>query len=282
MKKLIEFLKYNRKWNVALWVIIGVFLMGALLAINGKEHQLRVSKIDISIEPRELLSFLDSLKVMEILKGDDVERNIVGESRESVSLDEMESSLEAYPFIESADVSLDLSGKLIVKVRQRSPVLRIINSQLQSYYVAKSGYKMPMHNSFSPRVLVASGNIAETLMDSTGVKSQLMRDLLAIANYCADDAFWHSQIEQLYVDNYMDILLIPKVGNHSIVFGSAENLEGKFERLKTFYLQGLNKIGWDAYSKINLKYDSQIVAERRDYIPPAPVAPPASAATNTN
>jgi cell division protein FtsQ len=282
MRKLIEFLKYNKKWNIALWVIIGVFLTGALLAINGKENQLRVSGVDISIEPRELLSFLDSLKVIEILKGEDVERNLIGESRESINIDEMERSLESYPFIESADVSLDLSGKLIVKVIQRSPVLRIINSQLQSYYVAKSGYKMPMHTSFSPRVLIASGNIAETLTDSTGVQSQLLRDLLAIANFCAEDAFWHSQIEQIYVDNYMDILLIPKVGNHSIVFGSAENLEGKFERLKTFYLQGLNKIGWDAYSKINLKYDSQIVAERRDYVPPAPVVPPVSAPTNTN
>lgn len=278
MRKLIEFLKYNKKWKLALWIIILVFLLLALLAINGKEQQLKVDSVEVSIEPRGLLSFLDSMKVMEIIKGDDVERNIVGELNENIHLDEMEKALEAYPFIESADVSLDLSGKLIIKVSQRSPVLRVINSQQQSYYVAKSGYKMPMHPSFSPRVLVASGNIAETLMDSSGVKTQLMKDLLAIANYCAADNFWRSQIEQLYVDNYIDILLIPKVGNHSIVFGSAENLEAKFDRLKTFYLQGLNKIGWEAYSKINLKYDSQIVAERRDYIPPAPVtAQPAPA-----
>lgn len=280
MKKLIEFLKYNKKWKLALWIIISVFLLFALLAINGREKQLKVDRVEVSIEPRELLSFLDSLKVMEIIKGEDVERSIVGEPNENINLDEMEKALEAYPFIESADVSLDLSGKLIIKVRQRSPVLRVINSQLQSYYVAKSGYKMPMHPSFSPRVLVASGNIAETLMDSTGVKTQLTKDLLAIANYCAANKFWQAQIEQLYVDNYMDILLIPKVGNHSIVFGSAENLEAKFDRLKTFYLQGLNKIGWEAYSKINLKYDSQIVAERRDYIPPAPVTVQAAPATS--
>lgn len=270
MRKLIEFLKHNKKWNVALWVIILLILMGSFLAINGREKQLRVSGIEVNIEPRELLSFLDSFKVIEIIKGEDVDRSILGESREQIRLDEFENRLETYPFIELADVYLDLSGKLIVKVKQRSPVLRIINSQLQSYYVAKSGFKMPMHPTFSPRVPVASGNIAETLMDSSGVKSRLLNDLLAIANYCANDAFWRSQIEQLYVDNYMDILLIPKVGNHSIVFGSAENLESKFERLKTFYLQGLNKIGWDEYSKINLKYDSQIVAERRNYVPPAP------------
>ncbi|MCC6817358.1 MAG: hypothetical protein IT245_00485 [Bacteroidia bacterium] len=267
MKKLIEFLKTNKKWNLILWIFIGVFLLGALMVINGKEKSLKVNSIKVLIEPRVLLSFLDSLKVMEILKGEEEERTILGEASKQINLDEMESALESYPFIESADVSLDLSGKLIVKVLQRSPVLRVINSHYQSYYVAKSGFKMPTHASFSPRVLVATGNIAETLIDSSSVKSTLLKDLLAIANYCNNDEFWQSQIEQLYVDNYMDIILIPKVGNHSIVFGSADNLDNKFARLKTFYLQGLNNVGWDEYTKINLQYDSQIVAEKRNYIP---------------
>lgn len=267
MRRLIEFLKTNKKWNLALWIFIGVFILGSIMAINGKEKHLKVNRVKVVIEPRVLLSFLDSLKVMEILKGENVDRSIVGETGKDMDLDAMEKSLETYPFIESADVSLDLSGRLIVKVLQRSPVLRVINSHQMSYYVAKSGFKMPTHQTFTPRVLVATGNIAETLMDSSSVKSKLLGDLLAIANYCEKDKFWQSQIEQLYVDNYLDIVLIPKVGNHSIVFGSADNLEGKFERLKTFYLQGLNKVGWDAYSRINLKYDSQIVAEKRNYIP---------------
>ena len=73
-----------------------------------------------------------------------------------------------------------------------------------------------------------------------------------------------TNIEQLYVDNYNDILLIPKVGNHTIVFGSADHIEDKFETLKTFYLKGLNAVGWDQYKKINLKYEGQIVAEKND------------------
>jgi cell division protein FtsQ len=62
----------------------------------------------------------------------------------------------------------------------------------------------------------------------------------------------------------MDIILIPKVGNHSIVFGSALFIEEKFNNLKTVYSKGLNTIGWDKYSRINLKYKGQIVAEKRN------------------
>ena len=263
MKSIIDFLKNNRKWNIALWVMMVLFLITVLLSINGKENELKIKRVSIEIEPREVLSFLDSLKVMDIVKGDDSFKMIIGARRESLKLDEMEAGLERYPFIEKADVSVDMSGKLIIKVMQRSPVLRVINSRSQSYYVAKNGYKMPLHPMFTPRVPIASGNIAETLTDSAFASTPLLRDLLAIANHCVLDDFWHSQIEQLYVDNYMDILLIPKVGNHSIVFGSADRLEDKFSRLKTFYFEGLNNVGWDMYSSINLKYDSQIVAEKR-------------------
>jgi cell division protein FtsQ len=70
----------------------------------------------------------------------------------------------------------------------------------------------------------------------------------------------------LFVDNYNDILLIPKVGNHSIVFGSAEHLDSKFARLLTFYKKGLNAVGWQKYQHINLKFEGQIVAEKQKYI----------------
>lgn len=264
MRKIIDFLKYNRVWNMALWAGIILFLIVVFSIINHKENALNITQVDISIEPREELSFLDSMKVIEIIRGIDSGKLITGAPRSSMPIDKMEADLERYPFIEKADVSIDLSGKLIIKVLQRSPVLRVINSRSQSYYVAKNGYKMPLHPVFSPRVPVANGNIAETLMDSSFASTTLLRDLLAIANYCSKDEFWHSQIEQLYVDNYMDILLIPKVGNHSIVFGSAEHLEDKFSRLRTFYFKGLNNVGWDMYSVINLKYDSQVVAEKRN------------------
>jgi cell division protein FtsQ len=264
MRKIIDFLKYNRVWNMALWAGIILFLIVVFSIINNKEQSLNITTVEISIEPREELSFLDSIKVIEIIKGSDSGKLIAGAPRSTMPIDKMEADLERYPFIEKADVSIDLSGKLIIKVLQRSPVLRVINNRSQSYYVAKNGFKMPLHPVFSPRVPVANGNIAETLMDSSFVSTVLVRDLLAIANYCGKDEFWHSQIEQMYVDNYMDILLIPKVGNHSIVFGSAERLEDKFTRLKTFYFKGLNNVGWDMYSVINLKYDSQVVAEKRN------------------
>ncbi len=263
MHRIVDFFKHNKKWNIALWVAIVIFLVGSLMAVNSREDNLRIKRVEINIEPREELAFLDSVRVIEIVKGMDSNRVLVSARKNDVRLDVMEADLEANPFIEKADVSLDLSGKLIIRVWQRNPVLRVVNQQGQSYYVAKNGFKMPLSSAFSPRVLIANGNITETLADTVCARTRILKDLLAVAAYCAADEFWHSQIEQLYVDNFMDIILIPKVGNHSIVFGSGEDLERKFGQLKTFYLKGLNNIGWDKYKSINLKYKGQIVAEKK-------------------
>lgn len=262
MRRIAEFFKNNRKWNIALWSCISVFIIGSLLGINEREQSLRIRKIEIDIQPQEELAFLDSNKVIGILKDGDSSMILLGAMNSGLALDEMERRLETNPFIEEADVSVDLSGKFITRVLQRHPVMRVINQHGQSYYVAKSGYKMPLSPDYTPRVLVATGNISETLVDTPFVRSAILRDLLKVASYCAANKFWNSQIEQMYVDNYMDIILIPRVGNHTIVFGSAEDLEDKFKRLEIFYFQGLNNIGWDAYRKINLKYKGQVVAER--------------------
>jgi cell division protein FtsQ len=176
----------------------------------------------------------------------------------------MEKQLEKNPFIENADILLDQSGQLFIKIKQREAILRVYSSTGQTYYVSKNGYKFPAGSDFTPRVLIANGNITESLTDSNFTSSQVLKDITSIVNYCNEHPFWKSQIEQLYVDNFMDIILIPKVGNHSIVFGSALFIEEKFNNLKTVYSKGLNTIGWDKYSRINLKYKGQIVAEKRN------------------
>lgn len=262
MHKIVAFILQNKKWNTALWIGIGLFLIISLLSINQKENDLKVRDITMDILPESELNFLDSAAILDIMKDGDEETQLIGSKLGNIKIDEMEAGLENNPFVEEADISVDLAGNMHVKILQRSPILRVFNNSGQSYYVAKNGYKIPNNKAYTARVMVANGNIPESLADSSFAKSTLLRDLHKIALYCSKDKFWESQIEQLYVDNYNDILLIPIVGNHSIVFGSGENLEDKFTRLKAFYFKGLNNIGWNKYKSINLKYNNQVVGEK--------------------
>ena len=133
---------------------------------------------------------------------------------------------------------------------------------------------MPLSNKYTARLLVVSGALNEpyakryafnynNLPDSLTEKTML-DDVYTIADYIDNSEFWKAQIEQIHVDKVSGFSLIPKVGNHKIVFGGTENLESKFEKLMIFYKKGLSKTGWNEYSSINLKYKNQVVCKKRN------------------
>jgi cell division protein FtsQ len=72
-----------------------------------------------------------------------------------------------------------------------------------------------------------------------------------------------AQVEQVNINNY-EMELIPKLGNHIIQFGEGTNVDAKFNRLLLFYKQIMNKTGWNYYSLLDVRYDKQLVAVRRD------------------
>ena len=58
--------------------------------------------------------------------------------------------------------------------------------------------------------------------------------------------------------------MFPRVGNHVISFGQPKDMKKKMERLRTFYTEVLNKVGWNKYKRIDLQYSNQIVCVKAD------------------
>ena len=77
------------------------------------------------------------------------------------------------------------------------------------------------------------------------------------------NAFWHSQIEQLNVLPDGTIEMVPRIGDHIVYLGSASNIQQKLDRLEKFYRYGLSVAGWNKYSYINLEFDNQIICKKR-------------------
>ena len=91
-----------------------------------------------------------------------------------------------------------------------------------------------------------------------------LKDLIKVAEVMSVDPFWDAQFEQGYVDNYGRIVLIPRLGTHSIVIGTAEQLTQKLENLRLFYEKGLKTVGWSKYRTVDLSYENQIVGKPLD------------------
>lgn len=191
--------------------------------------------------------------------------NVIGVPLHQIPIDHIEKALTELPYVSTAEIYTDMDGILQVVVQQREVLLRIINKVGKEYYVDTKGAKMPVTLKYVPHVLVANGHIREGYEKALDtLQTDLVKDLVAIAEYVKGDPLWSNQIVQLYVDDQQDIEIIPRVGTQPLVIGNAQKLPEKLNRLEVFYKKILPKVGADAYEKVNVKYDGQIICERRD------------------
>ena len=60
-----------------------------------------------------------------------------------------------------------------------------------------------------------------------------------------------------------EIQLVPRVGDHLLILGTADNVESKLERLMNFYEKGLDNVGWNKYRSVSVAYENQVVCKKR-------------------
>jgi cell division protein FtsQ len=267
-------ISYKKILVAVLWIIAIAGLASSLRFVSKSERNIVAGSLNISIFNNEENLFLDE---------EDVKR-FLGERNDSVlsvpyahlDIPGLEKALNSHPAIENAEVSADMNGEVKIDIRQRTPVLRIINKDGESYYIDAQAKLMPLNENYSARVMVASGEIYEPYarryqfsvdqIRKSEVFSEvsLLDDLLDVTQHIRNDSCLSNLIHQVYVNADKDLELFPAIGNHKIIFGDAKNIAEKFNKLKLFYTEGLNKSdGWTKYSAINLKYKNLVVCTKK-------------------
>lgn len=256
-----NFLPLLKKWILPATGLLLLLIVTVWATV--KQKQVVCTEVVIDLEPREGTYFLTNEHVLDIASNTVSSNDLIGKSIQQLNTFRMLSNLRTSPYVEKANVYMGNDGKLVIDVKQREPLFRVINQQGESYYVEKNGLKIPTVPNYAVRVPVLTGDVSEGANDSNHVHSEVLQGALAIFTYINSEPFWKAQIEQAYVDKNQGFLLIPQVGNHTIVVGKPEHIEIKFEKLKLFYNQALSKKNWDDYSVIDLSFEGQVVAKRR-------------------
>jgi len=255
---------------ISLWFLLVSGLIISLGFVNVEHEKVTCKKVNININYDDENFFIDREEVLELIKekGDSLFNQPIG----SIDIPSIEMILNNHPVISNAEVFQYLDGEISIDIKQRKPILRIINNTNESYYLDADGKLMPLSSKFSSRVLIANGNIAETYagkylqdfstkaINDSLLKNNMLYDLYRLAKYVNEDEFWKAQIVQIYIGEELE--LVPRFGNHKIIFGDCDDLEDKFKKLFIFYKEGLNKVGWNSYSTINLKYKNQVVCTK--------------------
>ena len=257
-----------------MWSVLIIGLLLSLGFVNEKQDALLCKSLDIKVDQSDDLYFLNKNDIAQLIHSR--KDSIVGQPKSSVHIAEIERMLNSHADIANAKVYLTVDGRLKVEIKQRKPLLRVINLNGDSYYIDDAGKLMPLSEKYTANVIVANGNITESfasaykyplgeiLKDSVTQKNKMLHELYAMAKYITADPFWKAQVQQIYVNTDNDMELVPMVGNQKIIFGDTTVMDEKFKKLLIFYQQGLNTTGWwNKYSIINLKFKNQIVCTKK-------------------
>ena len=257
--------------NILLWVVLGGYLITILGFVAEMRDRIVCKGIEVNVVNDEMNRFIKKEDIKKVL--DKYKLKMIGIPIDSVNTFMAEQLISKNPAVYNVAAYTTIDGLFKVKVEQRQPILRVINKNLQQYYIDDKAQVIPMRTNYTSYTLVANGNIDEPfdvsasrnifpLKKDTILVPNILYDLYYVAIYIHRDDFWRSQIEQLYVDSHLDIRLIPRVGSQIIIFGKGIDIDEKFKKLKAMY-RTFNQIGWNQYKTINLKYKEQVVCTKR-------------------
>lgn len=198
---------------------------------------------------------------------------IEGREIDAGKLQKIKQMINSNPYVERSAVYRSINNDINIDIYQRQPVIRVVNTRNESFYVDREGRLLPLSGRYTPRVMVAGGHIrmaytagvrlADNLPDSAQISGEkTMRELFHLSEYISQDPFWHAMIDQITVTSEGEFELIPTNGAHVIELGNSNNLEEKFNKLMVFYQYGLAETGWDHYKRINLRFDKQVVCSK--------------------
>lgn len=240
-------LKYRFLKIFLLIISLGFLMNFATQRHNNKE----IHKIQIHIENSDKVHFVTEPMVKNII-------NISSKNGKKalkikdIDIIKTEQNLDANPFVIQSNVYIDLEGIVNVTVSQKIPVVRIKTAN-EEFYLDQQGNKFPLSKNFSFPCLMVSGDI----------KPDEYVNLTYLCKLISVDNLFKNHIIAIEKDkrkSYNFLLNIPGV---YIEYGDLANSPQKLTNLKEFYKQYLDYVGFNAYKKISLKYDNQIVATKR-------------------
>ncbi|MBS1651786.1 MAG: hypothetical protein JSU07_07235 [Bacteroidetes bacterium] len=266
-------INYKRILKIAAWTMCLCGLSFSLAFVNKTEGETIVKNISIQIKNNSVNPFITETDIIDFFNTR--KDSLLNNKLKNLNMLLLEKTLNSHPAIQKADVAADINGEIKINIIQRTPILRLINTDGESYYIDTEGKPMPLNENYTARVIVASGNINEPysrrnewgfdyLNKNQKLKTiTIIDDLFELGKFINADSTLLDLVQQININSQNEIELFPAIGRQTIVLGDCNNLNEKFQKLKLFYKEGLNKTNaWNKYSKINLKYKNIVVATK--------------------
>lgn len=228
------------------------YLAYSVFAMTDRHEDTRLcSGVDLHITDSLNFDLIDEDMILTLLQEHSIDP--VGLPLEEIDLDKVETTLLLHPLVGKVQCYKTGGDMLRINISSKVPLVRVMNNRGQDFYVDSKGEILSQH-SLAVQLPVATGYI-----DRRFASDELLKLVRAIDR----SEFWKAQVEQINVTKDGQIELVPRVGDHLLILGTADNVEQKLERLMNFYAKGLDNVGWNKYRSISVAYENQVVCKKR-------------------
>lgn len=231
--------------------VIGYLVFAAIYFMDSSQKQ-ECTTFDIVVKDSTEIRFIATEDIENLVKKKGVYP--VGKTFDEINTLAIRDSILTNKMVQSAQVYTTSKGAVVANVYQREPVLRVISDIKGSFYVDDNRQIMPVSAGYPVYMPIATGAIDEEFAQN---------QLFDFAMFLNDNPEWNAWFTQIVVRKNKDVQLIPRVGDFKITLGSLDDYPEKLAKFSLFIDKGLNVVGWNRYSEINLKYDNQIVCTRK-------------------
>lgn len=230
---------------------MAVALAAGVLWARGKSASEKCEAVDVVVINADSTTFVTPEGVLNDLKARGIQ--VKGKRMADIDASAIEQALRNSPYLENADIVKCQDGRILIKVSQIVPVLRIFDGT-ESYYVNRVGKRMAATPNYHCDVPVVQGHFT---------KQYPVTRILPLVEYIERDSLLHSLVTMYIVRDTNNIIIVPDISGHVVNIGNARGFENKFAKLKLFYSEVMPKRGWNAFDTISVKWNHQIVATRR-------------------
>ena len=231
-------------------ILVTVILFGFLLSFSLKRfNNAKMENVSINMnQSKTPVYFIDEKDIKDLVKQYNPTRKIG-----DVKIPELEKKINENPFVDSANVYMNLNGNLNVDIKQRVPVFRLSKNGMD-FYVDEKGVEFPISRNFSYPCMLVMGDVDASEYQELG---QLVEKI--DKDDFSKKYFIGIKKEK---DSYN---LLTSDGNYKVEIGDLENIDFKVKGFKTFVEKYLVYQNPNKYKKISVKYNNQIVTTLNPY-----------------
>jgi cell division protein FtsQ len=238
------------------WILLGIGIVVLLGAAMQKKQQKICRDITIEIKGSEKEMFIDEKDILQVINANG---NTHTKKLSEIDLKALETALEKNLWIAKAELFFDNQQILHITIIEREPIARVFTIDGDSFYVDSNAIRLPLSEKLSARVPVFT-NFSSNKENLSSPDSNTLKNIVALGKYIVKDSFWMAQIAQVYITPQATFEMISTIGNETIVFGNAEDIDEKFGKIYSFYKQVWQQKGISAYAKLYVQFKEQIVA----------------------